>query len=414
VKVNCIAFDRLALTIVLLYPIMVIGYVPFGGGIRYYSVLLPIAMVLMAVCICRSGSFSRIDFSRNFLFFCVRFLPFIMALLFVSIVHEHFSFFMGVSRGVLYASLLYALLKCIDPRGNKIIMAPVVACFVYLIVAVFEVLVQGRDRAWGLVYENTFGQFAVFCAGISILAAFDHSSTGRWRVWLLSAGAAGCCAAVLSGSRGALLPMVGLLTALFFTARQARSVVVIFLIFAALIAYFDVLGFYSRVLLAVYEVQSYFTQGHLNESSIGIRLELWRIALFSLLNSDGVGFGAMAFREFASSFSSISAGAAYMHKYYSSSESMEPWLFHGDFPQVMAFGGWVLLVGFVLTLLFVFKMARINRYALWTAWCGLVWGVSELFIFNRISFGLVLVNLALFCAFPLGAISGNNLSARSK
>ena len=197
-KFSKLMLDRVAVILVLLYPIMVVGYVPFGGGIRYYSVLLPVAMMLMVISIWNKKIISWEAWLEFLLDFSRPFLPFLLALLLVSIVHNYFVFFADVSRGVLYAAFLYALLRFVAPNRRLLVLAPAIACFVYMFVAFYEVGVLGRGRAWGLVYENTFGRFTVFCAGLSLLAVFDYLSNLRWKIFLLLASLAGILAAVWS------------------------------------------------------------------------------------------------------------------------------------------------------------------------------------------------------------------------
>lgn len=377
---------------------MSVGYLPFGGGIRYYSVLLPVAILLMFFALRQLNGFSTISLLPDVMVFIKPFLPFCLTLLVVGIFHGYLDFFINITRAVFYAALLYAFLLRMDVNSRGLIFAPALACFMYAAVAVFEVFIQGRARAFGLVYENTFGQFSVLCAGISLLAALSNCFDRKEQVFLFASFAAGMLAAVLSGSRGALLPLIGVFCVFMFTTRAARLFSVFLFLSVSVFLYFDFFGFFTRILLSMDEVRLYFLTGHIVESSVGIRLELWRIALYSLLNSGWMGLGAMPFKDISNFYPDLKVGADYMDYYFGLSGTLSPWLFHGDIPQIMAFGGWVVLTGFLVSMVLVIRFSYVSNFALWAVWCGMVWGGAELFVFNRISFGLVLVVVALFCA----------------
>lgn len=118
----------------------------------------------------------------------------------------------------------------------------------------------------------------------------------RWK-WLLMGGfAMGLLASLLSGTRGAWISLPLVLPVFFrmlmpeVSKKTLACLVVLFFIVLSSAYVIPTTGVKSRIERAEAEVLSYFQKGN-RETSIGLRLEMWRSALLAFQDSPVVGLG---------------------------------------------------------------------------------------------------------------------------
>lgn len=152
-------------------------------------------------------------------------------------------------------------------------------------VAVFQYLVLGMDKATGHTNAIQYGGLAMYLgiAAWTLALLGKNTNTSAWALWM--GGACSVLAALLSGTRGAWIvaPLLVFFLLLWMCQfGRARLVVISVLGMSALVAamvlpYGE--KFYSRANLAVIEYQHYIENpAQAAESSIGQRLEQWRLA----------------------------------------------------------------------------------------------------------------------------------------
>ncbi|MCG9058947.1 hypothetical protein LH452_08315 [Laribacter hongkongensis] len=398
INLSKITLQGIGTFLILLYPIMVIGYLPFGGGIRYYSVLIPVAILLLTTNLIKNNypSFKNTPKSIwQLITPFTPFTPFIACAIVTSLYHDSIKTLNNINIQILYAFLLSILLSQQKINLSTIIKSNALACAAFFITSMYEIFLLDRSRAWGLVYENTFGQFSVLCTGICMIAMRKHSLTPKEKYLLISSIAMGTAAALMSGSRGALLPLICLFSYLFLNKKNISTIVTcaaLILIPAAIATTKSM----ERIRLLFLETANYISHGEFMNSSIGIRLELWKISLKSLSTDHPYGFGSIPFIQLGEKIPEIKNSTDYMHQYFSGGGNSLPWMLHGDIPQIIIIGGPLLLLGFIISAIFLYKQYNKNAFQTWVLFCAFIWGWSELIIFNRISFGLILINLVLF------------------
>lgn len=390
----CLWWQRGILFLMLCYPIMGSKIFPFGGGGRYLSVLVgPLLLVLLLTGLARKRILPQ-DLGMQIWRWALPFLPFVLAWEFIQLWHQFSPVDSAPLTRVLWGAVIYAGARYVGISRKHLAYAACVGAFAYFAIAMHEWLILGRGRVWGGVYENRFGQFSVLLAGLCFLHFLSRykEAYGRFLMYFLPmACVLALVAAILSGSRGALAGLCMLLAVVPVVDRQNRK----FTVFATL----SLLGgcamalFFpsvrDRALLAVQEVVQYFLESEFSATSLGIRLDMWRIALVLLVDHPFFGFGF-------TSFSTLSASQ--IQQINIPSEIMGFADFHSDWGKIMAVGGGLLLLSSVVSLLMLLRRAVIDPYRVWTVLAALVFSLSELFFCNKLGFSFFIVIYSLYAA----------------
>ena len=74
------------------------------------------------------------------------------------------------------------------------------------------------------------------------------------------------------------------------------------------------------------------------------------------------------------------------------------WQYHADLAQAIGFGGLLLLLSYIATILLLLKRSLGNIYRVWLVACLIIYGVSELVIFNKYGFAFFIACWALYSA----------------
>jgi len=160
----------------------------------------------------------------------------------------------------------------------------------------WQVSIQHLSRASGYINPIHFGEytlvFSAFCVAGLGWAQTQGRQAARWRVALVLGILCGLCSMVLSGSRGAwvTLPLV-LLVLMLFALRHRRHLharhwayagLLITLGIVVLVALFGKSDsmLHQRYVQTVSDVAQYRQQNA--QTSVGARLEMWRVAMINL------------------------------------------------------------------------------------------------------------------------------------
>ncbi|MDH5572807.1 MAG: O-antigen ligase family protein [Gammaproteobacteria bacterium] len=171
--------------------------------------------------------------------------------------------------------------------------------------AIYDVMFQSMEQASGIYGPIIFGDFAVILAGISLIFVMTNRNW-FWRGLNFAAAVMALIAVLYSGSRNAWLAISLILVIIPFmvvSRSSLRQVIMGYLVFIPVIV-FAVMSVpddtTSRMEKATKEFNTYLSHEYkseqeLNDSSVGIRLELWRsaIKIFSENPVLGVGPGNM-------------------------------------------------------------------------------------------------------------------------
>ena len=371
---------------------MVIRYLPFGGGARYLSVLVgPLCVMLLLMRPrekwmedLRAAGCSVLPFVPMAIGWCV-----------AQVFHGYDPLDLSPLSRVLLAALLFVGARIVGVKYWHLTCAAAVGAFAYGLVACVEVFILERDRAWGGVYENRFGQFAVWVGVLCVLhcqpLTTERGATKRI-LPLCTAFLVALIAIVLSGSRGALLALP--LAIAFSLARNLSLRQVFYLSLVVVVACAGVFiasdSIRIRSVLGYREFTQYFSEETFQGTSVGIRLELTRVAVqtLSLKPWLGVGYSTLA-----------SLYADYGHLLGEMPPSIAGiTTFHSDWSQAIGIGGNVLLASLIVTVLWLFYAARNDVYRTSFVACALVFSISELFFLHKLGFSLLVATWALYSA----------------
>lgn len=383
-----------ALCLLLSYPVMAIKWLPFGGGARYLNVLAgPISLLLLWQ-MPRDEMRSMLASAWHLL---QPFMPFVVAWTFAQIWHGYVPVDLNPLTRLAWCALLFIGARCVGVSYRHLAWAAIVGATIYGVVGCIEVYWQGRSRAWGGTYENRFGQYATWLAvlvGVHLVHSQKDSMSRSWKVICLGAAALGVFGVVLSGSRGALL---GLLVLAPIAISQAMSRKQIWLsLAAAMVALLIFAAIYpplaQRTALIYRESWEYFDGAEFVPTSIGIRLELYRVALMMLLEHPLLGPGYTSLQQLYATHPSLGSP---------SPEMLAIPGFHNDWSQAIGVGGGSLLAAFLLTVGWLVLRSRGNGFRQAFVGCALVFSISEIFFADKLGLTLLMVSWALYSAADL-------------
>jgi O-antigen ligase len=370
---------------------MVVKWFPFGGGARYLNVLAaPVSLILLWQ--------APRDEIRGMLLSAVRwglpFLPFVVVWTFAQLWHGYDPLDLNPPMRLLWCALLFLGARLAGVSYRHLAMVAGLGAVAYCCVALVEVYGLGRERAWGGTYENRFGQYAIWVSSLCFLHVFFGKPKDRrslLSVLLLLAGVLGIIATLLSGSRGALLALLVLIVvALLKSMNWRRDLLAVVTITSAVLAVcFLYNPMYLRFEKIFEEALGYFTDAEFSPTSIGVRLELFRIAFLTLLDHPVIGPGYTSLKQLYETHPAF--GVPH-------SEMLIIPSFHNDWAQAVGIGGGLLLTALLSTCIWMGLVTRNNVYQLAFLGFSLVFAASEIFFANKMGLSLLMASWALYAA----------------
>ncbi len=220
----------------------------------------------------------------------------------------------AVSRFLIAIPIFFALRRfdpalLINIRRGFLIGAFVAAGYV-----IFDPQIWGADK--GIVRIGTsfvnpihFGDIALSLGIIPLFGIIIQEKKSTAKPWLhlslaLLATAAGLYASILSGSRGGWVSIPALLIVAYLINRKkfpALAALVVFIVISVVfyIGYEKIPEIQQRINLIHNNIHA-FDQGNEN-TSIGIRFQLWRVALMIFIDHPIFGIGMGGFKELMNS-----------------------------------------------------------------------------------------------------------------
>ncbi|UCV19175.1 O-antigen ligase family protein [Ferribacterium limneticum] len=380
-----------ALGILLCYPIMVVKWIPFGGGARYLNVLAaPVCLILLWQ--------APRDEVRGLLISAVRwgipFLPFVLIWTFAQLWHDYDPLDLNPPMRLLWCALLFLGARLAGVSYRHLAIVAGLGAVVYCSVALVEVYGLGRKRAWGGTYENRFGQFSIWVASLCFLHVFLEKAKGESRslsALLLLAGMLGCISTWLSGSRGALLALLVLIAIALFSSTNRRRGLLFAIALTSVVLAFCLLDAptYQRLELTLGQTKDYFSEAEFSPTSVGIRLELYRIAFLTFLDHPVIGPGYTSLEQLYETHPALGVARP---------EMLEIPGFHNDWSETIGIGGGLLLVSLFGTCLWMARSARRNVYQLAFLGFAVIFSFSEIFFTNKMGLSLLMASWALYAA----------------
>lgn len=173
------------------------------------------------------------------------------------------------------------------PRASAFFLGLPIGCIGMAGLAVWQVFGQGMERATGFTSAIPWGNTALLlaCFNCVYAALFWREKSGAWRILQVLAIIAGASASLLSQSRGGWVSLALIPPMLLMIAWQLRSrffphflVLLSVLTLAFVLVVSFVPRFQAHAVKATTEITQFF-QGEKVDTSLGIRLEQYRLAL---------------------------------------------------------------------------------------------------------------------------------------
>lgn len=383
-----------ALLVLLSYPIMGSKVFPFGGGGRYMSVFAgPLALLLMLAPVKRL----REDFKEAALSawsWGVPFIPFVLAWVFVQLWHGLQPADLAPLSRVLWGAAIYVGACHMGVTRRQLAYAACIGACAYFSIAMVEFFIQDLGRVSGGIYINRFGQFSVWLAGLCFLhfLSGDNAEHDPVLTWLLPVSCAlALVAAVLSGSRGALAAIPALFLIMPMISKKNRTTALwtalILLMAIPVVLMFPAAK--ARAWLAYQEFMQYFNEPVFSETSIGIRLETWRVAFKILAEHPFLGIGFTSFADLHANHENF---AVIPHALLILPD------FHSDWGKFIGLGGGLLLGGFCISIALLLRRAISDAPRLWSLLAALTFSFAELFFCDKLGFSFFVSTWALYSA----------------
>lgn len=377
-----------ALSILLAYPIMAIKWIPFGGGARYLSILVaPVSLLLLI----RAPRDQLEPLALEAWHWSKPFLPFIVVWMVAQAWHGYDPIDAAPFWRLVWCALLFASARIVGVSYRHLAIVAGLGAVAYLAVALVEVFGMGRPRAWGGTYENRFGQYAVWMTALCYL----HLSLGKpqrmLRGWLIVASVAGLIAALLSGSRGALLALALLIFVVSGRGMNWRRRLLFVLTGVAALAALSFLyaPIQERFGLLYKESVDYFVGSEFGSTSTGIRLELFRVAFLMLLDHPVLGPGYRSLKELYEAHPALGVP---------SQEMLGIPGFHSDWGHTVGLGGGSLLLALLSSCFLMWKASRGDVFRQTFLFFAVVFSFSEIFFSNKLGLSLLMATWALYSA----------------
>jgi hypothetical protein len=389
-----VSWHTLALFVLLCYPIMGSKWFPFGGGPRYLSVL--VAPICIALLWRMSRTASLLPLLSEMKDWCMPFLPFVVGWIFAQVWHGYRPLDTTPLTHLLWCTLLFAGARILGVNYRQLFVVACLFAAAYGAMAIFEVFVEGRGRAWGGVYENRFGQYAVWMSALCVLhamgAAKGSDAPMPLGIWA-AAAALGLIGVLLSGSRGALFAYFVLIAIALQSVRRIawQGVVPAVLLLAVLVVVASYLNtaIYSRFQYIYSDVWAYFHETVFTPTSLGIRLELARISILTLSENPVLGAGYTSLKQLYETHPNFGIP---------NPEILAIPGFHGDWFQAIGIGGGMLLFSLIATYTWLGLRAKDSPYLQSFIGFSLVFGLGELFMTHSLGLGLMMAAWALYSA----------------
>ncbi|MCF7970075.1 MAG: O-antigen ligase family protein [Methylococcaceae bacterium] len=234
---------------------------------KFFVVALCVLPIVIAFdCLLRGASFRYLDYPLRFIFA----LPIFFALRRVTV--NMLPFIYGIAIGAIGAG-------CI---------------------ALYQHLYLGIDRVYGTVHIIPFGHIALQLGLLSFAALIMYRDfTIKLILMCLIAGGLGIIGAILSGTRGTWLVIIPILIIWFIYIQikiKAKILIILSVFFSLIFLYNANHYIHQRIAQGVEESADYFQEQE-NNTSVGLRLEMWKGSVLIFQDKPLLGVGMSHYRS---------------------------------------------------------------------------------------------------------------------
>lgn len=303
-------------------------------------------------------------------------------------------FFQGVPEGkeffnaLLIMSCIFIALYSIDIKREAVIVCLALTLFLSTLAIDIQMLTVGfmgadvigtnKNKVLGITSALT-----VSCLGSLLLGNNDYSK--KTKILIVISSLTSFAAIILAEVRTAIIPFLTLIPLICYTKRKNKVAISVSIAFALVLVSLSFLT--GRMQEGLADLQAY-SSGNSN-SSWGIRLELWKLALRAFWDAPIFGWGADAFN------SMMSAGHTFAVKEFRVLH------FHNDFLNALTAGGLFEVICWLTTIVLLFRKSLKDPASLCLLIGILSVGITERYWFHRITlFAFVTIWALLYISRP--------------
>ncbi len=382
---------QIMLAAVLLYPVIGIRYLPFGNGGRYLSSITgPLALTFLVIWCWPQWR----NLAREALAWLTPFLPYLVTYVFIMALHGLTKTEPNLLSRLLWAVVIYLAAMQIGLQRRHLFWAAAAGSLAYFGAAIWDIAVLHLVRAAGGANEVHFAFVGMWLSGLSAIGAGmpDVGSRSEKRIWLIAA-LCGVLACLLSGTRAALLALVPLyLLALRMAHQRERRLLylsVAVLSSAVLAAIFVHQPLENRIEVVWHEAEAYYTQANFHFSSIGARLEIWRVGWLLFLEHPMLGSGFTSFAALTPVPPALNG---------IDPEVLKLPHFHNDWIHALVFGGAALFAAQLATVVLLARAARGDPARMWILFAALAFGLADIVFHGKVTLTFLAGSWAVFAA----------------
>ena len=207
------------------------------------------------------------------------------------------------ARFLLSIPVLFILLHC-SPRITWLWKGIIVGAVSAGIIAIYQKIWQGSDRASGFIYPIQFGDLSMLM-GVLCLAGIawgqEQKHRAYWIITFALGASMGIIASLLSGSRGGWIgaPLIFIMLVKnyshFLSRAQWIGLITGILMCASAVIAIPETGVSSRAIHILYDLRLY-AEGN-GATSLGARFDLWRMSNYMFGHRPVFGYGSYGFVE---------------------------------------------------------------------------------------------------------------------
>lgn len=205
-------------------------------------------------------------------------------------------------RFLLIIPFYYLLIKC-HHIYKSLIFGAIISLFIALLFCGYFIVLDGQDEFSGIYSRLYTGPIILIYMTLSLgyLLGEDKIRGNRSRYLIVAIGIISCLMIILTSARVAYLGLivVGVMLVIFFAKKRQKSIYLLVMFGTFLLVGYTTPQVKNRISQAYDQFSQYAklsknernTTGHLENSSVGIRLEMWRSAPLILRDSPIFGVG---------------------------------------------------------------------------------------------------------------------------
>ena len=275
--------------LLLCFPI-VIGSVKIFGNLILFTILC----LGIIVAISQKASPFKITALRSFAFITAGY--FLVMFLSIVFANEPNTSLLHLGRKIhfLFAPFIALAIYQVSWDINRLLLSLKVALIILGGITLIQYFL-GIERPSGMINANVFGDLAMMMIFLSIVKVFEENRQNQ--ILTLSAVLMGIIAIILSGNRGTIISLIILsisfifLTYNHYLRGQKKPQLIIFILFSIIICmFFSQQKVRDRAFLAKHEISQWINNEHQN-TSVGLRLEMWSSSLQAFQDSPWIGVG---------------------------------------------------------------------------------------------------------------------------